>query len=161
MPDPFIRVARGYDDLAAVSALFLEYAESLNFDLCFQGFDIELASLPGKYTPPGGELWLAHDGAEAVGCVGLRPLNARDCEMKRLYVQPQGRRFGLGRRLAETAIQFAADAAYRSVKLDTISSQMAAAEQMYQKLGFRRIDAYYANPVESAAFYGLDLPKRA
>ncbi len=161
MSDPVIQVARGDSHLAAVSALFLEYAKSLNFDLCFQDFDTELASLPGKYTPPGGELWLAWNGVEAVGCVGVRPLNRRDCEMKRLYVRPAGRRLGLGRRLAETAIRFATDAAYRSVKLDTISAQMAAAERLYQKLGFRRVDAYYANPVESAAFYALELPLRA
>ena len=100
-----IRPVRGKQDLAAVSTLFLAYAESLNFDLCFQGFDKELAALPGKYAPPRGELWLAG----AVGCVAVRPLDGADCEMKRLYVRPDARGTGLGRRLAETAIRFAVD----------------------------------------------------
>lgn len=161
MSVPVVRVARGDADVAATSALFLEYAESLNFDLCFQGFDAELAALPGNYAPPGGGLWLAWKGATAVGCVGLRPLNEAECELKRLYVQPQGRGLGLGRGLTDNAIRFAKNAGYRSIKLDTISEQMAAAERMYLHLGFRRVDAYYTNPVADAAFYALDLSRPA
>ena len=150
-----IRPVRGKPDLAAVSTLFVAYAESLNFDLCFQGFDQELATLPGNYAPPGGELWLAG----AVGCVAVRPLDGGDCEMKRLYVRPDARGTGLGRRLAETAIQFAVDRGYARMKLDTISTEMATAVRMYRALGFRETEAYYANPVEGATYYSLDLPR--
>ena len=156
-----VRAAKTPSDLAQVSSLFLEYAESLDFDLCFQGFDQELASLPGKYVPPKGGLWLGWHGTRAVGCVALRPLRAEDSELKRLYVQPAGRGLGLGRQLTETAIAFAKRVGYRTIKLDTISSQMAAAERLYRELGFRRIDAYYDNPVEGVTFYALDLPRPA
>ena len=95
------------------------------------------------------------------GVFGLRPLNEAECELKRLYVQPQGRGLGLGRGLTDNAIRFAKNAGYRSMKLDTISEQMAAAERMYLHLGFRRVDAYYTNPVAGAAFYALDLSRSA
>ncbi len=157
---PVVRLARGSADVTAVSALFLEYAESLNFDLCFQGFDAELASLPGNYVPPRGALLLAWNEAAAVGCVGVRPLGEADCELKRLYVQPHARGLGLGLELTDNAIRFARNAGYRSMKLDTISAQMAAAECMYRDLGFRTTAAYYDNPVEGAAFYALDLTQR-
>ncbi len=150
-----IRPARGDADLKTAGALFLEYGESLNFDLCFQGFDKELATLPGNYAPPRGEIWLAG----TVGCVAVRPLDDRDCEMKRLYVQPAARGTGLGRALADTAIQFAINGGYRSVKLDTIRGQMGTAVQMYQALGFRETAPYYANPVSGATFYSLDLDR--
>ena len=54
-------------DLPTVHALFVEYAASLGFDLCFQDFDRELATLPGDYAPPAGRLLLAREGTEDAG----------------------------------------------------------------------------------------------
>jgi ribosomal protein S18 acetylase RimI-like enzyme len=145
-----ITVAAPGPDLDAVRDLFLEYAGSLNFDLCFQDFESELEGLPGAYAPPAGTLLLAYVNGAAAGCVGVRPLDAGRCEMKRLYVRPQYRGTQLGRQLAERAIVFARGAGYRSMVLDTLP-QMVAATRLYRELGFVRCARYYDNtPVNSA-----------
>ena len=145
-----ITVAAPGPDLDAVRDLFLEYAGSLNFDLCFQDFESELEGLPGAYAPPTGTLLLAYVNGAAAGCVGVRPLDAGRCEMKRLYVRPQYRGTQLGRQLAERAIVFARGAGYRSMVLDTLP-QMVAATRLYRELGFVRCAPYYDNtPVNSA-----------
>ena len=136
--------------------LFEEYAEALGIDLCFQGFDRELAELPGSYAPPGGRLLLALVGDEPAGCVGLRPLGRGDSELKRLYVRGAHRSLGLGRRLTEEALTAARAIGYRRVLLDTLPS-MTAAQALYRSLGFHEIDAYTANPVPGAMFMALDL----
>lgn len=136
-------------DLDAVRDLFLEYAGSLNFNLCFQDFETELEGLPGAYAPPAGTLLLARIDGEVAGCVGVRPLDAGRCEMKRLYVRPQHRGTHLGRRLAEQAIVFARGAGYARMALDTMP-QMAAATRLYRELGFARCAPYYDNtPINS------------
>jgi len=145
-----LEVAAPGPELAAVRDLFLEYAGSLNFSLCFQDFETELEGLPGAYAPPRGILLLAQDGGETAGCVGVRPLDAGRCEMKRLYVRGSYRGTGLGRRLAESAITFAREAAYRSMLLDTLP-QMAAAVRLYRELGFKPCAPYYDNtPIGSS-----------
>jgi putative acetyltransferase len=136
--------------------LFKEYQASLGIDLCFQGFDKELADLPGDYAPPSGRLFLAYDDAELVGCVALRRIDARACEMKRLYVRPRGRGKGIGRQLAEFVINTAREISYASMRLDTLPS-MKEAIALYQKLGFRPIEAYRPNSVEGALFMELVL----
>lgn len=137
-------------DISAVRELFLEYAGTLNFDLCFQGFDAELGSLPGNYAPPGGTLLLARVDGAAAGCIGVRPLDAQRCEMKRLYVRPQYRDRRLGRQLVEQAIAFARRAGYRSMVLDTLP-QMAAAQRLYRDQGFLPCPPYYDNtPLHSS-----------
>jgi putative acetyltransferase len=147
----------GPGDLDRVRALFNEYAAGLGFSLCFQGFARELAELPGAYAPPGGRLLLARagDGTDA-GCVALRPIAPDGGEMKRLFVRPGFRGLGLGRRLAEAVIGAARDIGYRRVCLDTLPS-MGEAIGLYRSLGFRAADPYYANPVEGAMFFELDL----
>lgn len=151
-----IRHAELSQDLDVVRRLFREYAGSLDVDLGFQNFEAELAALPGKYGPPGGRLLLAWRGAEAVGCVALRPLGGGSCEMKRLYVQPTARGEKLGRRLIERVCREARIAGYARICLDTLPT-MEAAIGLYLSLGFRPIAAYVYNPVEGTRFLGLEL----
>jgi len=151
-----IRPARFPDDAAIVRAIFVEYAEGLGFDLCFQGFESELAELPGKYAPPGGCVLLAWDGAEAVGCVALRPVDAQRGELKRLYVRPGARGHSLGRRLVERVCGEARAAGYRWICLDTLPS-MAAAVTLYVAMGFEPIEPYAFSPFAGVMFMGLDL----
>ncbi len=135
----------------------LEYAESLGFSLCFQGFDKELAGLPGDYAPPDGRLLLAEYGGELAGCVALHRLEPEICEMKRLYLRPQFRGKGVGRTLAETAIAEARSIGYRLMRLDTVEPIMKDAVAMYHRLGFKEIAPYRANPIEGAMYMELEL----
>ncbi len=144
------------EQLAAIRKLFREYAASLEIDLCFQGFEEELAELPGRYALPEGRLFLAVRGNNAVGCVGLRKIATDFCEMKRLYVQPRFRRTGAGRCLAQSAIDAARFVGYSRMRLDTLDS-MNEAIALYQSLGFQRIPPYYNNPSSCAIFMELKL----
>jgi putative acetyltransferase len=144
--------------LGAARQLFAEYAASLDISLCFQGFDEELAGLPGTYAPPRGRLLLACRGKESVGCVALRPLEPGTCEMKRLYVRPAYRTGGVGRLLAERVIHEAATAGYRRIRLDSLPA-METALQLYRRLGFREIAPYTTNPVKGAVFLELQLDR--
>lgn len=141
-------------DLAATLELFNTYAISLGIDLSFQSFTTELASMPGKYAPPQGELLLARDhNGKTIGCVGLRPLVEEEgsCEMKRLYVTPEGRGLGLGKALVDSIIREAEGRNYRVMRLDTLSS-MVQARKLYGKIGFREIGAYYETPLVDTVF---------
>lgn len=137
--------------------LFLEYAESLGFSLCFQNFDKELAGLPGDYAPPRGRLLLAEYEGELAGCVALHPLGAEICEMKRLYLRTNFRGQGLGRRLAERIIAEARQIGYQRICLDTVEPVMKDAVAMYRKLGFKEIAPYCSNPIAGALYMELEL----
>jgi len=165
-----IAQARSPREVERARALFVEYAERLNVDLCFQGFAQELANLPGAYTPPRGRLLLA-GGHAAFGCVALRPLDpglqcgsgvaaAKDesiiGEVKRLYVQPDRRGQGWGGRLARAIVDEARAIGYREVKLDTLES-MTAARALYAELGFRECAPYYENPLVGVVYMSLAL----
>lgn len=146
-------------DIAAARELFLEYAQTLNFDLTFQNFEEELESLPGKYAPPMGRLYLADQDGRYAGCVALRPLEDMTCEMKRLFVRPEYRRKGVGQVLAEIAIQEARRIGYRRLRLDSIEHEMREAVALYRWFGFHEIAPYTENPVPGAIFMELDLEK--
>jgi len=139
-------------------ALFLEYADSLGFSLCFQNFDQELKDLPGAYSPPAGRLLLAGDAAAMAGCVALRKLEHLVCEMKRLYVRPAYRGKGVGRILVDRIIAEARAIGYERMRLDTVESSMKDAIALYRRIGFREIPAYCTNPVEGALYMELALP---
>ena len=141
-------------DTLAVRNLFVEYAENLGVDLCFQGFQEELDRLPGAYAPPDGRLLLAIDGDRAAGCVAIRKLGDGICEMKRLYVQPGHRGQGLGRRLAEAVIAEARAIGYRKMRLDSLTSLTEAAG-LYRSLRFVEIPPYRYNPLPDAVFMEL------
>ena len=137
--------------------LFLEYAQSLGFSLCFQNFDKELAGLPGDYAPPEGRLLLAEYEGQVAGCVALHKLEPGICEMKRLYLRPQFRGKGLGRVLADRIIAEARLIGYERMRLDTVEPVMKDAVEMYRRLGFKEIAAYCANPIAGALYMELQL----
>ncbi len=145
-----------------VVRLFRDYEAWLGVSLCFQGFDEEVATLPGFYAPPKGGLWLAwrRDEAreeDAVGVIGLRPLaDAHSCEMKRLWVDPSAQGSGLGRRLAERCVAEARARGYRSLCLDTLP-KLDAAQALYQTMGFRACSRYNDNNLPGVLFFQLDL----
>jgi putative acetyltransferase len=164
---PAAQVAPGRTRLSVVTAvqpgevseargLFEAYAQSLNVSLCFQGFDEELAGLPGDYAAPRGRLLLGLVDGQARGCAALRPLEPGVCEMKRLYVRPEARGTGLGELLARRIIAEAAALGYARMRLDTLP-QMEAAQALYRRLGFRPIGNYNGNPIPGAVFFELDL----
>ena len=154
-PLHLIQAARP-EHLVDARRLFEEYAASLNFNLCFQNFAGELAGLPGEYGPPDGRLLLAYCQSQAIGCVALRKVEERVCEMKRLYLQPAWRGRGWGRRLAEAVLAEARRAGYERMRLDTVDSMIAALE-LYRSLGFRPIPAYRFNPLPGAQYLEADL----
>ena len=151
-----IAPVRSYAELAAVRALFSEYAESLGVDLSYQGFDAELAGLPGMYAPPWGRLYVATEEGHWAGCVALRPRDDLNAEMKRLFVLPAFQGRGIGRALAEEVIKEARSIGYRSLVLDTLPT-MAGAIYLYESLGFVRRAPYYESPIPGNLFMELRL----
>lgn len=139
-----------------IKQLFLEYAQSLNFSLHFQKFQKELDELPGVYSPPKGLLCLALVNEKPSGCIALKPLEERICEMKRLYVRPEFRGIGIGKGLAIHLITRARELSYHKMRLDTIST-MKEAITLYQSLGFYEIEPYYNNPVEGVHYMEINL----
>ncbi|WP_414719028.1 GNAT family N-acetyltransferase [Variovorax sp.] len=180
-PDMVIITAEDAHQLEAVRAIFREYAQSLAVDLGFQGFEEELRDLPGDYAEPRGALLLAlidakPDAAAQAGasmltrtggqrahvaaCCALRPLDSADypnaAEMKRLFVRPAFRGRGLGRQLAEAALDAARSAGYSCVLLDTLDD-MEAARALYEELGFESVPPYYHNPIAGAHYLKCEL----
>ena len=143
--------------IAQSRELFLEYAQSLGFSLCFQNFDKELAGLPGDYSPPDGRLLLAEYEGQLAGCVALHKLEPGICEMKRLYLRPQFRGKGLGRGLADHIIAEARQIGYQRMRLDTVEPVMKDAVAMYRRIGFKEIAPYCANPISGALYMELSL----
>jgi GNAT superfamily N-acetyltransferase len=151
-----VREAAGAADVEAARALFREYADWLQVDLCFQGFDAELATLPGRYARPDGRLFLALRDGAPIGCAALRRLDADSGEVKRLYVQPAHRGHGLARALTEAVLDAARGIGYGRLVLDTLD-RMTDARRLYAAVGFREISAYYDNPICGAVYMELQL----
>lgn len=144
------------NQITKVKELFLEYAKSLDFELCFQDFDKELEQLPGFYAPPDGRLFLAEFDGITAGCIALRKFRDGVCEMKRLYVRPQFRGNDIGKKLVELLIREARKIGYKKMVLDTVPT-MKTAQKLYKSLGFYKIKPYRINPVEGAVFMELVL----
>lgn len=155
-----IRHAVSEGDIALTKVLFFEYAESLDFSLCFQGFDTEMDQFPGAYAPPEGSLLIAFAETEAAGAVGLRPLDAKDggllCEMKRLYVRPAYRKLGIGQELVRRVVGEAKGRGYRAMCLDTLPT-MKSARMIYGAFGFLPIGNYNDSPLDGVEHFQLDL----
>lgn len=152
----FVITSTSSNDMGEVRKLFREYEAFLGIDLCFQDFEQELADLPGKYSPPSGALMLIRTGERVAGCVALRELEQGVCEMKRLFVRPEFRGRGLGRRLAERIVEEAKLMRYRRMKLDTFEF-LDGAVYLYKQMGFRKIGSYYDNPHEEVQYWELNL----
>ena len=139
-------------DMPNVRDLFLEYQQLLGIDLCFQGFEQELAALPGCYASPTGTILIAVTGCEIIGCVCVRARTKNEAELKRLYVKPSHQGHGVGKKLFHLAMSIAQKIGYTSIVLDTLPS-MQAAKSLYEDYGFNIIPAYYENPIEGAEYY--------
>ena len=153
--------------LNAAASLFREYANSLPFSLDYQGFELELASLPGKYAPPGGAILLADVRNRFAGCLALRPfpdppawLPPKTCEVKRFYVQPSARGIGVGRALVAAILEQARHAGYSAMILDT-SAEMAAAQHVYQSAGFVPCERYNDDPDPTTRYFRCDIAPAA
>ena len=153
-----ITPATSEEDLSHIRKLFRAYTDWLNIDLSYQGFEAELAGLPGKYAPPSGALYLGRSSeGTPLGCIAMRPLEAPEiCEMKRLYVLPEGRGLGLGHALVREIILAAHTAGYDRMRLDTLPT-MHGALKLYRDAGFREIPAYYETPIAETVFLELNL----
>ncbi|MGX5173054.1 GNAT family N-acetyltransferase [Aliikangiella sp. IMCC44653] len=143
-------------EFCQAAELFKAYQAELNVDLCFQGFNEELANLPEKYAAPYGAIFLAEHCDHFVGCVGVRKHEAGVCEMKRLFLQPQARGLKGGFKLVETVIAEARQLGYQSMKLDTLK-RLVPAIKLYQEFGFQEVLPYYANPLDEVVFMELKL----
>jgi len=151
-----IKEATSAEDYAAGITLIEEYATVLGVDLCFQNFSAEIANLPMIYSPPRGFLLLARTNRESVGCVAVRSRDTVISEMTRLYVKPQYRGVGLGRRLVESGVRSAQKLGYSRMVLDTLPG-IAEAQALYESLGFREIEGYYPNPLEGVRYLACEL----
>ncbi len=159
-PSIDIRLATEPLDIDAIRALFLDYQDDIGIDLSFQGFEQELAQLPGDYAPPYGGLLIAYVDHDPAGCCAFRPLIDADhtnaSEMKRLFVRKAFRGFGIGRLLVDQTLMHARQAGYDTMLLDTLSD-MEAARALYQEVGFVEVAPFYHNPLPGAHYLKVDL----
>lgn len=152
-----IMQAKTEAEIAAARELFREYEAWLGLDLCFQGFEAELASLPGKYAPPAGRLLLAYSDDKLAGCIAMREIEDGVCEMKRLFVRDEFRGARIGVALIERLITDAREIGYKKMRLDTFPPKMGKAVSLYASHGFVTIPRYYDNPHEGVLFMELTL----
>jgi putative acetyltransferase len=147
---PHLHVVESDSDehIQAVRDIFIEYENWLGVSLCFQGFEEELAGLPGKYSPPDGRLLLALEDGDVAGCVAFRPIDDETCEMKRLFVRERFQGMGIGKQLLEMVINDAREAGFKRMRLDSWIPRMGKAIEMYRRHGFYEIEPYNENPYE-------------
>ncbi|KAK2076156.1 hypothetical protein QBZ16_001088 [Prototheca wickerhamii] len=155
-----VELARTPQDMRDVAMLFQEYANALGVDLYgLQGFQSELDSLPGKYSPPHGELFLSRDAhGKPLGCVAVKALPSKEesCELQRLFVQPSARGLGLGRKLLAAAIDRARAAGYKTMYLDSLPT-LQSALAIYEDAGFSRVEKYWDTPWDGVLYFAKTL----
>lgn len=151
-----ISIKSAYEQIESVKVLFSEYNQMLGVNLNFQNYEQELDQLPGKYALPDGRLYIAWVKNTAAGCIALRRINDRACEMKRLYVRPEFRGYQIGQMLADQIIADAIELEYKYMLLDTLTT-LENAVALYKKLGFYEIEPYYQNPLENVIYMRFDL----
>lgn len=144
------------EHLEIIRELFREYEEYLGFHLCFQNFEEEMKTLPGKYASPEGRLIIAEYNSEIAGCVAVKKIGEGVCEMKRLYVRPKFRGKKIGRMLAERIVADASDIGYDLMRLDTLE-RLKEAISLYRSMGFKETTAYVYNPIEDVVYMELKL----
>jgi ribosomal protein S18 acetylase RimI-like enzyme len=144
-------------EIAVVRALFVEYQRELDVDLCFQSFQEELDTLPGKYGPPGGVLYIGSVNGDVAACGALRPLDDGVCEIKRVYVRPGFRRRGIGRKITLRLMEDSAQIGYSVCRLDTLR-RLAPALAMYEELGFVETQPYNFNPEPDIVYLERPIP---
>ena len=149
--------AESPEHIAAAATLFREYETWWGMSLCFQDFESEVATLPGKYASPAGRLLLAYADDELAGCIALRPIDDGVCEMKRLFVRDSFRGRQIGIALIERLIADAREIGYQKMRLDTYPARMGKAVKLYESHGFVEIEPYYHNPDEGVLFMELAL----
>lgn len=147
------------EQIEQARTLFREYETSLGIKLCFQNFDEEVENLPGKYAPPDGRLFLAFAGEKLAGCIALRKLEEKICEMKRLFVRENFRGFNIGKFLIDKLITEAEEIGYEKMRLDTYPPKMSKAVEIYKSYGFYEIKPYYFNPYGETLFLELEIKK--
>jgi ribosomal protein S18 acetylase RimI-like enzyme len=149
--------AKTKNHLLIIRQLFKEYGTAIGIDLSFQQFDDELNTLPGKYSSPGGGLFIAMINARPVGCVAFRPFEIPGiAELKRLFVRLEARGKNIGEALSVHAIDAAKNAGYSCIRLDTLPT-MHSAQKLYLKLGFKEIPPYRFNPFTGAKYFELEM----
>lgn len=144
-------IDKGHAQLETLRGLFREYNDYLGFNLDFQGFEQELAALPGKYAAPSGRLYLATYNGEIAGCVAFYKLSEGICELKRLYTRPAFQGKGIGRALIERALTDAKSTGYRTMRLDSLR-RLVSAGKIYENFGFSEISAYNVNPLDDVYY---------
>lgn len=147
-------LVKGDDEpgIEAARVLFEHYQKELGLDLSFQGFQEELATLPGKYSYPEGRLYVVYDQGEAIGCAALRPLEEGVAEIKRMYLRPDRRGEGIGRDLLIMLVKAAEMSGYTRVRLDTLG-RLTAARRLYESLGFVEIPPYNVNDEPDVLYF--------
>jgi len=139
------------DDIPEVRAMLREYVAWIGLDLAFQEIDEEIADLPGDYDEPTGALLVAEENHHLIGMIALRPLSGSTCEMKRLWVRPEGRGRGVAKELVAQILEQARHLNYDEIRLDTLP-MMTNAQSLYESLGFHDIAAYYKTPITGTRF---------
>ena len=140
--------------------MFIEYQTELGIDLCFQGFEEELETLPGRYSTPGGALYVYESEGKPVAIGGLRDIGEGCCELKRMYVRPEARGKGLGKDLTLRLMDRAALLGYQRIRLDTLK-RLGPALKMYESLGFNRIQPYNFNPELDIVYLELGISRES
>ena len=158
-----IKIVPAYEYPKEVGILFSEYTDMLIAGdslfqkyLDIQHYDDEIKHLEIKYGMPYGRLYLAYYDGEVAGCIGLRKIDDKNCEMKRLYVRPQFRGKKIGKQLTLKIIEDAKEIGYSNMLLDTLPF-LDIAIDMYKKFGFYEIESYNDSPMSTSIYMKLDL----